>query len=126
MWWRGVSLLGSAEGQLELGELEGAQRDLVDGLATLRAVRDLVNLPIGLAAGAALAARLGDCVRAGTLWGALEAEVERAPKSSTTDNVTLYEPYLEPVRGKVFEEARSRGRTLSLDDAVAYALGDAP
>jgi hypothetical protein len=34
-----------------------------------------------------------------------------------------YEPYLEPVRGEAFEEARAQGRTLSLEDAVAYALG---
>jgi predicted ATPase len=125
-WWRGVSLLGSAEGQLELGALEGAQQDLLEAITTLRTVRDLVNLPIGLMAGAALAARLGDPVRAGTLWGAAEAEAERAPKATSADNLTYYEQYLESVRGDVFEEARLRGRTLSLEDAVAYALGDAP
>jgi hypothetical protein len=121
-----VSLLGSAEGQLELGALEGAQQDLLEAITTLRTVRDLVNLPIGLMAGAALAARLGDPVRAGTLWGAAEAEAERAPKATSADNLTYYEQYLESVRGDVFEEARLRGRTLSLEDAVAYALGDAP
>ena len=123
-WWRGVSLLGSAESQLELGELKGAQQDFVEGVTTLRAVRDLVNLPIGLAAGAALAARLGDPVRAGSLWGALEAEAERAPRSSTAESIAFYEPYLEPVRGEMFEEARLRGRSQSLDEAVAFALGE--
>ena len=122
-WWRGVTLLGAAEEQLRLGELEGAHRDLLDAMDTLSTVRDLVNLPIGLAAGAALAARHGDPVRAGTLWGALEAEAERAPRASTAENVTVYEPYVEPVRGEAFEEARLRGRALSLDEAVAYLLG---
>ena len=73
-----------------------------------RSVRDLVNLPIALAAGAALAAQLGDPMRAGTLWGAAEAEAERTPRETTTRSLTEYEPYLEPVRGDAFEEARRR------------------
>jgi hypothetical protein len=87
---------------------------------------DLVNLPIALAAGAALASRLGDPVRAGTLWGAAEADGERAPRPTTTATLTEYEPYLEPIRGEAFDAARSQGRTLSLEQAVAYALADHP
>jgi hypothetical protein len=85
-------------------------------------VHDLINLPIALAAGAALAARLGDPVRTGMLWGAVEAEAERTPRETTTE--TKYGPYLEPVRGDAFEGARKQGRTLSLEDAIAYALGE--
>jgi hypothetical protein len=81
----------------------------------LRSVSDLVNLPIALATGAALAARLGDPVRAGTLWGAVEAEAERTPRETTTESLAQYEPYVEPVRGDAFEEARKQGRTLSLE-----------
>jgi len=122
MWWRGITLLGAAEQELVLGELEGAKSDFASGLETLATVRDLVNLPIALAAGSALAARLGDAARAGTLWGALEAEAEREPKQTTIANMKEYEPYLEPVRGDAFEEGREQGRTLSLEEAVAYAL----
>ena len=122
-WWRGVTLLGAAEGLLALGELASAQKLFSEGLEPLMSVHDLVNLPIALAAGAALASRLGDPVRAGTLWGALEAEAEREPRPTTTASMTEYGPYLEPVAGEAFEEGRSYGRTLSLDDAVAYALG---
>jgi hypothetical protein len=63
-------------------------------------------------------------VRAGTLWGAAEADAERAPRPTTTATLTEYEPYLEPIRGEAFDAARSQGRTLSLEQAVAYALGD--
>jgi predicted ATPase len=108
-WWRGVTLLGAAEGLLVLGELETAQEFFVEGVELLRSVHDLVNLPIALAAGAALASKLGDPVRAGTLWGALEAEAEREPRSTTTQNMTEYEPYLEAVRGEAFEDACERG-----------------
>jgi predicted ATPase/class 3 adenylate cyclase len=122
-WFRGVTLFGACEELLALGELELAQQFFSEGLELLHSVHDLVNLPIALAAGAALAAQLGDPVRAGTLWGGVEGEAERSPRATTTDNLVQYESYLEPVRGEEFEEARSRGRLLSLEEAVGYALG---
>jgi predicted ATPase len=125
LWFRGVTLFGACEELLALGEFELARPFFSEGLELLRSVHDLVNLPIALAAGAALAAQLGEPVRAGTLWGGAEGDAERTPRVTTTDNLTAYEPYLEPVRGDAFEEARSRGRTLSLEEAVAYALADA-
>jgi tetratricopeptide (TPR) repeat protein len=123
-WFRGVTLFGASERLLALGELETAEEFFAEGLELLRSTRDLVNLPIALAAGAALASKLGDPVRAGTLWGAAEADAERAPRPTTTATLTEYEPYLEPIRGEAFDAARSQGRTLSLEQAVAYALGD--
>jgi predicted ATPase len=123
-WWRGVTLLGAAEQQLVRGELEGARRDYDDGLETLAEVRDLVNLPIALGVGAAIAAQLGNHAGAGTLWGALQAQAEREPRPTTTATFEEYESYLAPVRGDVFEEARLAGRTLTLEKAVAYALGE--
>ena len=121
-WFRGITLFTACEELLALGELEASRAFFAEGLELVRSVRDLVNLPIALAAGAALAARLGDPLRAGTLWGAVEAEAERTPRATTTENMAQYEPYLEPVRGEAFEEARAQGRTLSLEAAVAYAL----
>jgi predicted ATPase len=123
-WFRGVTLVGAAERLLTLGDLETARPFLAEGLKLLRSVSDLVNLPIALAAGAALASCLGDPVRAGTLWGAAEADGERAPRPTTTNTLTEYEPYLASVRGDAFEEARVHGRGLSLDEAIAYALGE--
>jgi predicted ATPase len=122
-WFRSITLVGAAERLLALGDLETARQFFSEGLELLHSARDLVNLPIALAAVAALAAQLGEPARAGTLWGAAEGDADRAPRSTTTDSLTEYEPYLEPVRGDVFEEARSRGRTLSLEAAVVYALG---
>lgn len=122
-WFRGITLFGGSERLLALDELETAQEFFVEGLELLHSVSDLVNLPIALAAGAAIASRLGNPVRAGTLWGAAEADGERAPRPTTTAALIEYEAYLEPVRGDAFEEARAQGRMLSLDEAVAYALG---
>jgi hypothetical protein len=54
--------------------------------------------------------------------GAAEAEAERTPRATTTESLTQYEPHLEPADGDPFDEARREGRTLSLEQAVAYAL----
>jgi predicted ATPase len=122
-WFRAVVLVDAAERLLALGDLETARQFFREGLELLHSTHDIVNLPIELAADAALASQLGDPVRAGTLWGASEAEGERTPRPTTAAALTEYEPYLEPVRGDAaFEKARLHGRTLSLDEAVAYAL----
>jgi predicted ATPase len=121
-WWQGVTLLGAAEQQLRLDCPEAAERDFLGAVAVLESVRDLVNLPIALAVGAALAARMGDPERAGTLWGAAEADAERTSRATTTANLAEYESSLEPVRGGAFEAARLSGHELSLADAVAYVL----
>jgi hypothetical protein len=112
---------------MKLGDLDAAEEDLAEGLAVMWDVQDLVNLPIILMSAAVLAATVDDPVRAGTLWGATQAEAERAPRPTTTANLAQYEPHLEPIRGGVFEDACRHGRTLSLEEAVEYALGhDAP
>jgi predicted ATPase len=121
-WWEGVTLVGAAESLLALGEVAKARQFFADGLEMLRTVGDLVNLPVALCTGAALAAQLDDPIRAGTLWGAAEAEAEREPRQTTIDSLAHYEAYLDPVRSDTFEEARRSGRTLSREDAVAYAL----
>ncbi|HEY3549929.1 MAG TPA: adenylate/guanylate cyclase domain-containing protein [Gaiellaceae bacterium] len=122
-WWRGVTLGTLADFLIERDPGE-AEEVLLSALASLAAVGDRGNITLSLASAASIAARRGHHVRAGTLWGAFEAEVERQPRPSTARATADAEPWLEPARGDVFEEARRRGRTLSLEEAVAYALGD--
>ena len=119
-----MTLVQTAECLVVAGEPEAAERDFLSGLEAVSAVRDRVNLPITLAAGAAIAAGLGRAERAGTLWGAVEAVEQREPRGTTSDALREYEPYLQPVRGAEFESGRSRGRALSLEEAVRYALSD--
>jgi tetratricopeptide (TPR) repeat protein len=121
-WWSGLALFSAAEWLIQAGDLEAAPPELRDGLVGLAAVPDLVNLPGALAAGAALAAGEGDAGRAGTLWGAVEAAGERDPRPTTPQALSEYGPFVEPVRGADFERGRTRGRTLSLEEAVQYAL----
>jgi hypothetical protein len=123
-WWKAVTLIEAAESLGLGGELEAAETDYLEGLRALWEVQDQVNLPQALVTGAVLAALRSDPARAGTLWGAAEAEATRQPRPTTTQNLAEHEAYLDPVRGESFEAARADGRTLSLADGVAYALGD--
>ena len=121
-WWRGVTLFATAEWLLQAGDADAAKPELEEGLAALASVPDLVNTPMALAACAAIAAAECDAARAGTLWGAVEAAGEREPRPTTADALGEYAPYVEPARGADFERGRARGRALSLEEAVQYAL----
>jgi predicted ATPase len=123
-WFQGVTLLGAAEQLIAANDPEAAIPIFADGLDALLSVQDRINLAIALAVGAAIAATRGFSERAGTLWGAVEAAAEREPRESTTAAMAEYEPYVERVKDGEFEAGRRRGRTLSLEDAVRYALSD--
>jgi predicted ATPase len=122
IWWRGITLVATAERLIAAGDAASARPELRDGLAALASVPDLVNVPIALAAGAAIAGVEGDAMRAGTLWGAVEAVGERDPRPSTAAALREYTPYVEPVHGADFDSGRTRGHALSLEEAVQYAL----
>ena len=72
-----------------------------------------------LAWGAAVS---GDGVRAGTLWGAIEADEARGPLGFWEQRRDEYFAHLSSVAGPVFDQARKTGRGLSLEDAAEYAL----
>jgi predicted ATPase len=122
-WFRSVTLVIAADYLALAGELDAASEDFVEGLKGQWEVRDGVNLPQSLIVGSIIAAGRSDPVRAGTLWGAAEADAARSPRVTTEQALEEYERHLEPVRGDAFEEGRRRGRLLSLEEAVAYALG---
>jgi hypothetical protein len=60
------------------------------------------------------------------LWGAVEAAAENEPRATTTETLAEYGPYLESVHGAEFDEARQRGKSLSLEEAVDQALEHLP
>jgi hypothetical protein len=70
---------------------------------------------------AEIAAAAGDELRAGTLLGAADAENERIPVGRY---IHEWRPSwsLDEAASPQFEAGRAEGRTLSLDDAVAFAL----
>ena len=124
IWWHGITLVQAAEYLIAGGAAAAATDPLLAGLASLAAVDDRINLPITLAASAALAAQHEKAAQAGLLWGAVEAAAENEPRATTDRALSEYEPYLDPVRGAAFDEARQRGRSLTLEDAIDHALAD--
>ena len=122
-WFRGVTLVQTAELLIAANAPEEAEKDFLDGLEALLSVQDRVNLPIALAAGAAIAAAKGDSALAGVLWGAVEAAAGREPRVTTTElGLDEYADYVERAQGEEFEAGRSQGRALSLEEAVQHAL----
>src|SRR6185312_220936 len=121
-WWRGVTLAEIAEHLFAAGDHAAAAAPLADGLESIAAVDDRVNLPLVVAAAAAIAAQRSRAEQSGLLWGAVEAAAEFEPRPTTDSGLAQYAPYLEPVRGPEFDEARDRGRALSLDEAASRAL----
>jgi hypothetical protein len=70
---------------------------------------------------AEIAAAAGDRRRAGALWGAREAELERAPVGRWLHGTVEPDRVLANADAE-FEAGRDEGRLLELDDAVTYAL----
>jgi predicted ATPase/class 3 adenylate cyclase len=125
IWFAGTTLLAAAEFLVAAGRLEEAERDLAAGLEHLASVSDRLNIPFAIAAGAAVAALRKDAVRAGALWGALEAlEALAVGELKTTAQLAMHDntSYVDPIRGVDFEKGRSSGRELSLEQAIEYAL----
>jgi hypothetical protein len=121
-WWHGGTLVQAAEYLIARDDPAAAAAPLHAGLESLAAVDDRINLPIALAASAALAAQQENPAQAGLLWGAVEAAAENEPRPTTDQALAEYEPYLKPVRGAAFDEARQRGRSLTIEDAIGHAL----
>ncbi|TMC84192.1 MAG: adenylate/guanylate cyclase domain-containing protein [Chloroflexi bacterium] len=125
IWFAGTTLLGAAEFLIAAGRIVQAEHDLATGLEYLASVSDRLNVAFALAGAAAIAALKKDAVRAGTLWGALEAlkataagELRTSTGIAMDDNIR----YIDPIRGAAFEKGRGSGRVLSLEAAIEFAL----
>ena len=83
--------------------------------------RKAVVYELGLLA--EIAAESGDRRHAGILWGAAEAENERAPAGRWIHGAVEPERVLAHA-DEAFEQGRAIGRELSLEDAMTLALDD--
>ena len=79
-----------------------------DGLAVAREIGDRQSMAYGLAVLAWVAAALGRSERAGWLWGAIEAEQERADLGQWKLERDTYEQRVFIAAGDAFERGRSR------------------
>jgi predicted ATPase/class 3 adenylate cyclase len=122
-WWEASKHLELGMFGLSTGEDEEAERRGREGLALEQLAASRPGCVHGIALLAGAAAARGDAGRAGTLWGAIEAEERRDRIGSGWEGERAdYASRLEPVAGADFEQARTEGGRLSLDEAVAFAL----
>ena len=120
-WWEAGSRLQAAEYALLAGLPAGDRPQR--GLAVAHEIGDRHLSCYGLAQLAWVAAEAGDAREAGMLWGAAQAVVERSPFDPFGADREVYEAHVLVVAGPEFEHASRVGRSMSLSDAVEYALG---
>ena len=122
IWWQVGALDHLAEYALELARADDARKYVAEGLQLARSINDRQTVVWFLAQAAWLAALDGLPERAGTLWGAVEAEEGRGRIGQWEDQRRSYLAKLEAVAGPAFEEGRSKGQRLTMDEAVPAAL----
>jgi predicted ATPase len=123
-WWQGGTLLEAGEYALMLDRPEDARPRIREGLRIKHEIGDRQGICNGLTLLARTEAATGAANHAGTLWGAVEAEADRGRIGQWEAEREELERGILVAAGPELEAGRAVGRRLTLDDAVAYALGD--
>jgi len=121
-WWVRNMHLSAAEIELRLGRVEEGERSARQALAAARALDDRRGTVLALAMLAWAAADRGDALRAGLIWGAIEAEEQRGPLGQWERHRDEYSEHVLAAEGPVFTRAREQGRRLSLERTAEKAL----
>ena len=122
-WWHGVTLVQATEYLIAAGDAAAAAEPLLAGLTSLAAVDDRVNLPIALAASAALAAQHENASQAGDCSGAPSKRPPRpsrdrlqprhSPTTSRTSTPSAVPHSTRPDNGAAHSQSRTRSTTRS-------------
>jgi len=124
-WWQSGMLLELAALSLAADRIDDANEEARAGLELARQLHDYGGRVFGVGVLATVASARGDPERAGRLWGAIEDDDVRAPLGGWPRHRAACEARLAASSSPVLDGALASGRHLSLDDAVALALGDA-
>jgi predicted ATPase/class 3 adenylate cyclase len=120
-WWQAGALARMGRTLVALGRLDEAGQRARSALAISSSMHDRPGTIYELRLLGEISGRSGDHRRAGTIWGAVDAEADRAPVSWWLHG--RQEPERLPEQPDAeFELGWEEGRALSLDDAVAFAL----
>jgi predicted ATPase len=121
-WWQMHQLYHGCEWSFELGRTGEAEAYGRDGLRMAAAIQDRQLTVYLLALLAATAVAGGQLERAGAVWGAVEAEEERARIGQWEAERDFYADRVLQEPNEAFERGRAEGRLMRLSDAVEYAL----
>jgi predicted ATPase len=124
-WWELSMVAYAADCEFELGRIDESEQRDRRALELGRQIDDRQSLIYTLAHIARNAAVRGEASRAGRLWGAVEAEAERAPVGQWEAEREKFAEGFSAIDGAEFVRAREEGRRLSFEAAVSEALGSA-
>jgi predicted ATPase/class 3 adenylate cyclase len=122
-WWESGALAELASLSLNAGLLDEGEAHARESLAIADRLRDRAGRIFAVGLLARTAAERGLRERAGLLWGAIEDEDAIAPLGGWRRHRETCEGRIRELAGPEFERSRAEGRALTLDDAVAIALG---
>jgi hypothetical protein len=123
-WWRSRMLRKLADCQLELGRPDQAELTVREALELMADIGDHQMIVFTLARLARIGSESGRAEEAGLIWGAIEAEEERAPMGAWAKERDRLGASILALSGPEFERGLREGRLLSLDEAVEHALGE--
>ena len=124
LWWHAGMLMELAALSLEAGRASDAEATARRSLELAQRMRDYGGRVFGVGLLACVAADRAEPGLAGRLWGAIEGDLVGAPLGGWLRHRAACEAHISRVAGRELEEGLAIGRHLSLDDAVALALGD--
>ncbi|HZC30767.1 MAG TPA: tetratricopeptide repeat protein, partial [Gaiellaceae bacterium] len=124
-WWRAGQLANLAILALDRGDFDEAERDSQEALRIVRQDESRPATLLPLTALARVALARGDPRRAGRLWGAVEAEDERAPRAVWRHWRAEHAGPLLDAADSEFLAGVAEGRQLDVWDGVAIALREA-
>jgi tetratricopeptide (TPR) repeat protein len=124
-WWRTRMLRRLADWALARDDRRGAAHALQESLRLSSELGDRMAVVYALARLARIAGEEGQPLKAGRLWGAVEAEERRGSLGAWHDEREKFAAPVLTHAGPEFDGGRAEGHQLSLDDAVEDALGDA-
>jgi predicted ATPase/Flp pilus assembly protein TadD len=108
------------------GDHGRAKTLLEESLVLSRKLGSMGNIAEGLETLAEMSEALGDAPRAARIWGAADALREITGSPWLPLERRLHEPYLESARSRMDEadwtKAWEEGRTMTLDEAISFAL----
>ena len=121
-WGEALALGTLAEAASELGRLSQAEEHAREALVLSVEVGDRINVVLSLAALVVVALAAKREERAGVLWGAIEAEEQRAFLGRWNEFRDEYASQVAAGSSADLERGRAYGRGLRVEAAVDYAL----
>ncbi len=120
-WGDTVALVNLADLASRLGRPDDAEARALEALELSAETRDRTRTVFALASLAIVARMRGNERRAGTLWGAIEAEEARTRLEGWSGERAGYADRIVNPAGLRFEDGREQGLELTFEEALAYA-----